>query len=119
MQAVLGDVSSLPRNKFNIFWDEQRMCLSARPGWPGGWFADGGPGGIRRHVDTDFQRFHQMTWTSPITSRLLAPGVRADKAEAVAPRPAQSLPGVGRVGCSILHATMQPCGGLFWRLGLA
>jgi hypothetical protein len=57
-----------PRNKFNVFWDEQSMCLEC--------IAGGSPtvapeasGGT---WDTDIQRFTQISWTSPITSRLLA-----------------------------------------------
>jgi hypothetical protein len=51
-----------------VFWDEQSMCLEC--------IAGGSPtvapeasGGT---WDTDIQRFTQISWTSPITSRLLA-----------------------------------------------
>lgn len=57
-----------PRNKFNIFWDEQKMCLECLNGGSPT-VAPEASGGT---WDTDFQRFHQMTWTSPLTSRLLA-----------------------------------------------
>ncbi len=57
-----------PRNKFNIFWDEQKMCLECEAGGSPT-VAPEASGGT---WDTDFQRFHQITWTSPITSRLLA-----------------------------------------------
>src|SRR5688572_1106493 len=57
-----------PRNKFNIFWDEQKMCLECEAGGTPT-VAPEASGGT---WDTDFQRFHQITWTSPITSRLLA-----------------------------------------------
>jgi hypothetical protein len=57
-----------PRNKFNIFWDEQKMCLECEAGGSPT-VAPEASGGT---WDTDFQRFHQMTWSSPVTSRLLA-----------------------------------------------
>src|SRR5687767_10678347 len=57
-----------PRNKFNIFWDEQKMCLECLAGGSPT-VAPEASGGT---WDTDFQRFHQMTWTSPMTNRLLA-----------------------------------------------
>ncbi|MEP7309604.1 MAG: carboxypeptidase regulatory-like domain-containing protein [Acidobacteriota bacterium] len=57
-----------PRNKFNIFWDEQKMCLECEAGGTPT-VAPEASGGT---WDTDFQRFHQITWSSPITSRLLA-----------------------------------------------
>jgi Carboxypeptidase regulatory-like domain len=57
-----------PRNKFNIFWDEQKMCLECEAGGSPT-VAPEASGGT---WDTDFQRFHQITWTSPVTSRLLA-----------------------------------------------
>ena len=61
-----------PRNKFNIFWDEQRMCLECTAGGPGGGSPTVAPEASGGTWDTDFQRFHQVTWSSPITSRLLA-----------------------------------------------
>jgi len=61
-----------PRNKFNIFWDEQRMCLECEAGGPGGGSPTVAPEAAGGTWDTDFQRFHQLTWSSPITSRLLA-----------------------------------------------
>jgi hypothetical protein len=61
-----------PRNKFNIFWDEQRMCLECEAGGPLGGSPTTAPESSGGTWDTDFQRFHQLTWTSPITSRLLA-----------------------------------------------
>jgi hypothetical protein len=61
-----------PRNKFNIFWDEQRMCLECDADGPAGGSPTVAPEASGGTWDTDFQRFHQMTWTSPITSRLLA-----------------------------------------------
>ena len=61
-------LQATPRNKFNIFWDEQKMCLECEAGGTPT-VAPEASGGT---WDTDFQRFHQITWTSPITSRLLA-----------------------------------------------
>ena len=61
-----------PRNKFNIFWDEQRMCLECDAGGPAGGSPTVAPEASGGTWDTDFQRFHQITWTSPVTSRLLA-----------------------------------------------
>ena len=61
-----------PRNKFNIFWDEQRMCLECQAGGPGGGSPTTAPEASGGTWDTDFQRFHQFTWSSPLTSRLLA-----------------------------------------------
>src|SRR6195256_3432747 len=61
-----------PRNKVNIFWDEQRMCLECTAGGPGGGSPTVAPEASGGIWDTDFQRFHQVTWSSPITSRLLA-----------------------------------------------
>jgi hypothetical protein len=57
-----------PRNKFNIFWDEQAMCLECEAGGS----PTTAPEASGGTWDLDFQRFHQMTWTSPLTSRLLA-----------------------------------------------
>jgi len=56
-----------PRNKFNIFWDEQRMCLECE----GGGSPTVAPESSGGTWDTDLQRFHQLTWSSPVTSRLL------------------------------------------------
>jgi hypothetical protein len=57
-----------PRNKFNIFWDEQKMCLECVAGGS----PTTAPEASGGTWDTDFQRFHQMTWSSPLTNRLLA-----------------------------------------------
>jgi hypothetical protein len=57
-----------PRNKFNVFWDEQSMCLECKAGGSPT-VAPEASGGT---WDTDIQRFTQITWSSPITSRLLA-----------------------------------------------
>jgi len=65
-------LQATPRNKFNIFWDEQRMCLECNAGGPAGGSPTVAPEASAGTWDTDFQRFHQVTWSSPITSRLLA-----------------------------------------------
>ena len=65
-------LQATPRNKFNIFWDEQSMCLECDAGSPGGGSPTVAPEASGGTWDTDFQRFHQLTWSSPITSRLLA-----------------------------------------------
>jgi hypothetical protein len=56
-----------PRNKFNFFWDEQSMCLECIAGGTPT-VAPEASGGT---WDTDVQRFTQITWSSPVTSRLL------------------------------------------------
>ena len=61
-------LQATPRNKFNIFWDEQKMCLECEAGGS----PTTAPEAAGGTWDTDFQRFHQMTWTSPMTNRLLA-----------------------------------------------
>ncbi len=65
-------LQATPRHKFNIFWDEQRMCLECDAGGPAGGSPTVAPEASGGTWDTDIQRFHQMTWTSPLTSRLLA-----------------------------------------------
>ena len=85
-----------PRNRINVFWDEQHPCQGSA--WPGvndgcrqqpdtGWIIGGTPGSAgtfglatatqspefgnyagRGHAR---QRVQQATWTSPVTSRLL------------------------------------------------
>ena len=85
-----------PRNRFNVFWDEQTPCQGAA--WPGtnegcrqqpdsDWIIAGAPGsagtfGLATATQSpEFsnyagygharQRAQQATWTSPLTSRLL------------------------------------------------
>jgi hypothetical protein len=65
-------LQATPRNKFNIFWDEQRMCLECDAGGPAGGSPTVAPEASGGTWDTDIQRFHQLTWTSPLTNRLLA-----------------------------------------------
>ena len=57
-----------PRNKFNVFWDEQSMCLECIAGGTPT-VAPEASGGT---WDTQIQRFTQVTWSSPLTNRLLA-----------------------------------------------
>ena len=89
-------VQATPRNRFNVFWDEQRPCQGAS--WPGTddgcrqqpgdeWIIGGAPGSAgtfglatatqapefsnyagRAHAR---QRTQQGTWSSPLTNRLL------------------------------------------------
>ena len=89
-------VQATPRNRFNVFWDEQRPCQgSAWPGTDDGcrqqpddkWIIGGTPGSAgtfglatatqapefsnyagRAHAR---QRTQQGTWSSPLTNRLL------------------------------------------------
>jgi hypothetical protein len=85
-----------PRNRFNLFWDEQRPCQGAA--WPGvedgcrqqpdqGWIIGGTPGsagtfGLATATQSpEFgnyagrksarQRVQQATWSSPVTNRML------------------------------------------------
>ncbi|MFL5334459.1 MAG: carboxypeptidase regulatory-like domain-containing protein, partial [Geminicoccaceae bacterium] len=56
-----------PRNKINGFWDEQSMCLECDHGGTPT-VAPEASGGT---WDTQIQRFTQVTWSSPVTNRLL------------------------------------------------
>lgn len=56
-----------PRNKINVFWDEQSMCLECLHGGQPT-VAPEASGGT---WDTQVQRFTQVTWSSPATNRLL------------------------------------------------
>src|SRR5262249_54175751 len=55
-----------PRNKLNLFWDEQDLCISCI----GGGTATTSPEAITQTIGRP-QRVQQATWTSPWTSRLL------------------------------------------------
>jgi hypothetical protein len=60
-----------PRNKFNIFWDEQAMCSS---GCVGGSITGGTPStSPEGHQPTEGWPLHvqQVSWTAPATNRLL------------------------------------------------
>jgi hypothetical protein len=54
-----------PRNKFNVFWDEQRLCTSCM----GGGSATVAP--ESRGNNHAAPRVEQITWSSPRTTRLL------------------------------------------------
>jgi hypothetical protein len=54
------------RNKFNVFWDEQDLCISCI----GGGSATTAPEAWTQTIGRP-QRAQQITWTSPVTSRLL------------------------------------------------
>ena len=88
-------VQATPRNKFNLFWDEQNPCQGAA--WPGvddgcrqqdsKWIISGAQGvagsfGAATATSAPevsnyagpghaFQRVQQATWTSPVSNRLL------------------------------------------------
>jgi hypothetical protein len=57
------------RNKFNLFWDEQRVCLNCVMG--GDATTSPEAGGTTQGHPT---RVQQITWSSPATSRLLLEG---------------------------------------------
>jgi hypothetical protein len=56
-----------PRNKFNVFWDEQRTCVSCS----GGGSATTSPEAADGTTHMDFVRSPSATWTSPVTNRML------------------------------------------------
>jgi hypothetical protein len=57
-----------PRNKFNIFWDEQALCTSCTSGGSATLAPEA------RGNNHAKPRVQQATWTSPTTSRLLLEG---------------------------------------------
>jgi hypothetical protein len=56
-----------PRNKLNIFWDEQRTCIACI----GGGSATVSPEAADGTTHMDYVRAPSVTWTSPVTNRLL------------------------------------------------
>ena len=72
-----------PRNKFNVYWDEQKPCTGAtyaasvdgcRTQPDGGGYVYGGSATAAPETATyenRFQRVQQLTWTSPLTNRVL------------------------------------------------
>jgi hypothetical protein len=56
-----------PRNKFNLFWDEQRTCIACT----GGGSATISPEAADGTTHMDYVRAPSATWTSPVTNRLL------------------------------------------------
>jgi len=59
-------LQATPRNKVNLFWDEQDLCVSCI----GGATATTSPEAFTQTIGRP-QRVQQITWTSPVTSRLL------------------------------------------------
>jgi carboxypeptidase family protein len=59
-------LQATPRNKMNLFWDEQDLCVSCI----GGANATTSPEAFTQTVGRP-QRVQQVTWTSPVSSRFL------------------------------------------------
>ena len=59
-------LQATPRNKVNLFWDEQDLCVSCI----GGGSATTAPEAATETIGRP-QRAQQITWTSPVTNRLL------------------------------------------------
>ena len=59
-------LQATPRNKINLFWDEQDLCISC----VGGGTATTSPEAATETIGRP-QRAQQVTWTSPLTNRLL------------------------------------------------
>jgi hypothetical protein len=76
-------LQATPRNKFNVYWDEQKPCTGAtyaasvdgcRTQPEGGGFVYGGSATAAPETATyenRFQRVQQLTWNSPVTNRVL------------------------------------------------
>jgi hypothetical protein len=61
-----------PRNKVNVFWDEQQVCTSCENG---GNYANATTSPeANGYGDLHPMRFQQATWTSPVNNRLLLEG---------------------------------------------
>jgi hypothetical protein len=61
-----------PRNKFNVFWDEQKVCQKCENG---GNYANATTSPeANGYGDLHPMRFQSATWTSPVNSRLLLEG---------------------------------------------
>jgi hypothetical protein len=56
-----------PRNKVNVYWDEQHICLACVDG---GGTATQSPESVQGQLQGPL-RVRQVSWTSPVTSRLL------------------------------------------------
>jgi Carboxypeptidase regulatory-like domain len=76
-------LQATPRNKFNIYWDEQKPCTGAtysanddgcrtQPS-EGGFVYGGSPTAAPETAtyENRFQRVQQLTWNSPVTNRVL------------------------------------------------
>ena len=81
--ALRLTLQASPRNKLNVYWDEQDPCAGAT--WsadvsgcrrqPASGFVYGGGATAAPETATyndKFQRVQQVTWTSPLTNRILA-----------------------------------------------
>jgi hypothetical protein len=64
--SVRLTLQASPRNKVNMFWDEQDLCISCI----GGGTATTSPEAATQTIGRP-QRVQQVTWTSPFTNRLL------------------------------------------------
>ena len=61
-----------PRNKVNIFWDEQSVCASCENG---GNYANATTSPeANGYGDLTPMRFQQATWTSPVNNKVLLEG---------------------------------------------
>ena len=61
-----------PRNKINVFWDEQKVCASCENG---GNYANATTSPeANGYGDLHPMRFQQATWTSPVNSKVLLEG---------------------------------------------
>src|SRR5688500_13672915 len=77
--ALRLTVQATPRNKFNVYWDEQKPCTGAayREGCrtqPSEGFIYGGAATSAPETATyenRVQRVQQVTWSSPVTNRVL------------------------------------------------
>jgi hypothetical protein len=77
--ALRLTVQATPRNKFNVYWDEQKPCSGAaytegcrtqpRDGFIYGGSATAAP--ETATYENRFQRVQQLTWSSPVTNRVL------------------------------------------------
>jgi hypothetical protein len=60
-------LQATPRNKANLFWDEQSPCVVCL----GGGSATASPEAAGGTFDAEFLRMLQASWSSPVTNRLL------------------------------------------------
>ena len=65
-------LQATPRNKFNVFWDEQKVCASCENG---GNYANATTSPeANGYGDLHPMRFQQVTWTSPVSNKVLLEG---------------------------------------------
>ena len=67
-----------PRNKVNIFWDEQKMCIMACYGAQPGGTPTVSPEASETQQITHRQPVRQGTWTSTVSNRLLVEAAYGD-----------------------------------------